>query len=225
MRAALLSEHQPDLAFEIGGEDAFAEIFANLRHRPETSAVEFVARTNGTVADRTVDMNQFAFTLRAELVDSDRLGCELRDTQLLADLTAQAAESILQQIGQPELMNRLRLPGYIPNGDLPAVYNGASAFLYTSLRESFGIPQLEAMACGTPVVTSNTSAIPEIAGEGAILVDPTSPEAIAGALLRLETDDAFRTETIAYGLERVKLFSWEQTARKLLTLYRELAGQ
>ena len=81
------------------------------------------------------------------------------------------------------------------------------------------------MACGTPVVTSNTSAIPEIAGEGAILVDPTSPEAIAGALLRLETDDAFRTETIAYGLERVKLFSWEQTARKLLALYRELAGQ
>lgn len=100
----------------------------------------------------------------------------------------------MQQIGEPELMDRLRLPGYIPNGDLPAVYNGASAFLYTSLRESFGIPQLEAMACGTPVVTSDTSAIPEIAGEGAILVDPTSPEAIAGALLRLETDAAYRTE-------------------------------
>lgn len=141
---------------------------------------------------------------------------------LVADLPMQAAESILQQIGEPELMDRLRLPGYIPNGDLPAIYNGASAFLYTSLRESFGIPQLEAMACGTPVVTSNTSAIPEIAGEGAILVDPTSPEAIAGALLRLETDAAYRTEKIAYGLERVKLFSWEQTARKLLALYREL---
>ena len=141
---------------------------------------------------------------------------------LVADLPMQTAESILQQIGEPELMDRLRLPGYIPNGDLPAIYNGASAFLYTSLRESFGIPQLEAMACGTPVVTSNTSAIPEIAGEGAILVDPTSPEAIAGALLRLETDAAYRTEKIAYGLERVKLFSWEQTARKLLALYREL---
>ena len=141
---------------------------------------------------------------------------------LVADLTVQAAESILQQIGQPELTERLRLPGYIPNGDLPAVYNGASAFLYTSLRESFGIPLLEAMACGTPVVTSNTSAIPEIAGPGAILVDPTSPQAIADALLRLETDDACRAETIAYGLERVKLFSWEQTARKLLALYREL---
>ena len=143
---------------------------------------------------------------------------------LIADLTPQAAGSVLQQIGEPDLMERLRLPGYIPNGDLPAVYNGASAFLYTSLRESFGIPLLEAMACGTPVVTSNTSAIPEIAGEGAILVDPTSPTSIAEALLRLETDADYRAATIAYGLERVKRFSWEQTARQLLALYRELAG-
>ena len=141
---------------------------------------------------------------------------------LVADLTMQAAESILQQIGEPELIKMLRIPGYIPNSDLPAIYNGAAAFLYTSLRESFGIPQLEAMACGTPVVTSNTSAIPEIAGEGAILVDPTAPSEIADALVRLETDAAFRAEKIAYGLERVKLFSWEQTARKLLALYEQL---
>lgn len=141
---------------------------------------------------------------------------------LIADLRTADAEAILREIGAPELSSMLRLPGYIPNGDLPAVYNGASAFLYTSLRESFGIPQLEAMACGTPVVTSNTSAIPEIAGNGAILVDPADPDAIAGALLRLETDDAFRREQIAYGLERVKLFSWERTARQLLALYEEL---
>lgn len=141
---------------------------------------------------------------------------------LVADLRKQAAEEILQQIGAPELLQMLRLPGYIPNGDLPAIYNGASAFLYTSLRESFGIPQLEAMACGTPVITSNTSAIPEVAGPGAMLVDPTSPAAIADALLRLETDAAFRAEQIAYGLQRVKLFSWERTARQLLTLYESL---
>ena len=141
---------------------------------------------------------------------------------LVADLREQAAEEILREIGAPELSGMLRLPGYIPNGDLPAVYNGASAFLYTSLRESFGIPQLEAMACGTPVVTSNTSAIPEIAGQGAILVDPTSPAEIADALLRLESDAAFRAEKVAYGLDRAKLFSWEQTAQKLLSLYREL---
>lgn len=141
---------------------------------------------------------------------------------LVADLSAQVVESILHENGTPELISMIRTPGYIPNGDLPAIYNGASAFLYTSLRESFGIPQLEAMACGTPVVTSNTSAIPEIAGEGAILVDPTDSKAIAGALLRLEADPEYRRETIAYGLERVKRFSWDETARHLLALYESL---
>lgn len=141
---------------------------------------------------------------------------------LVADLKPEAAQAVLQQIGSPELLPLLRLPGYIPNSDLPAIYNGASAFLYTSLRESFGIPLLEAMACGTPVVTSNTSAIPEIAGPGAILVDPTSPTAIADALLRIENDPQYRDAQIAYGLERVKKFSWEQTASKLLALYESL---
>lgn len=141
---------------------------------------------------------------------------------LVADLSESAAEEMLREIEAPELREMLRLPGYIPNGDLPAIYNGAQAFLYTSLRESFGIPQLEAMACGTPVIASNTSAIPEVAGQDAILVDPTSPEAIADALLRLETDPAFRAAQRTYGLERVKRFSWEHTARELLTLYLSL---
>ncbi len=141
---------------------------------------------------------------------------------LVADLGEQPAEAILREIGEPRLRGMLRLAGYIPNSDLPAIYNRASAFLYTSLRESFGIPQLEAMACGTPVVTSATSAIPEVAGKGAILVDPTDPTAIADALLRLETDAAFRAEQVAYGLERVKQFSWEKTARHLLALYESL---
>lgn len=78
------------------------------------------------------------------------------------------------------------------------------------------------MACGTPVVTSNTSAIPEVAGDGAILIDPLDADAVADALLRLETDAAFRALQRAYGLERVKLFSWEATARSLLALYESL---
>lgn len=141
---------------------------------------------------------------------------------LIADLKRETAEAILRENGIESILPLLRLPGYIPNGDLPAVYNGAAAFLYTSLRESFGIPQLEAMACGTPVVTSDTSAIPEVAGPGALLVDPTDPEAIANALLRLERDEAFRTEQVDYGLERVKRFSWERTAAQLSELYRSL---
>lgn len=143
---------------------------------------------------------------------------------LIADLSEQAVGAVLREIGAEHLRTMLRVPGYIPNGDLPAIYNGAEAFLYTSLRESFGIPQLEAMACGTPVVTSSTSAIPEIAGPGAIMVDPEDAEAIASALLRLETDAEYRRTQIAYGLERVKLFSWESTAKQLLALYEGVAG-
>ncbi|MGL5635452.1 MAG: glycosyltransferase, partial [Bacteroidales bacterium] len=116
-------------------------------------------------------------------------------------------------------------PGYISNKDLPYIYSAASVFLYTSLRESFGIPLLEAMACGTPVITSDCSALPEIAGAGAILADPTDPADIAGYLLRLEDDPDFRQKTIEYGLERVKAFSWRNTATELLNLYTKIALQ
>ena len=111
---------------------------------------------------------------------------------------------------------------HFEEGNLPAIYNGARAFTYTALRESFGIPLLEAMACGTPVISSNTSAIPEIAGDGAILVDPTDEKAIAREMLRLEEDDALRQQQMIYGKERAKLFSWKQTAEKLLEIYQSM---
>lgn len=138
---------------------------------------------------------------------------------LIADLDETVIDKILAEQNIREIKPLLAFPGYIRHADLPEIYNGASAFLYTSLRESFGIPLLEAMACGTPVVSSNTSAIPEVAGKGAILVNPEKPEEIAAQLLRLEQDSAFREAQIAYGLERVKSFSWEQTARRLLDIY------
>ena len=113
-------------------------------------------------------------------------------------------------------------PGNIPNTELPAVYSGASVFIYTSLRESFGIPILEAMACGTPVITSTTSAMPEIAGPEGILVNPFEPEEIASALLHLEENAEFYQSQTAYGLERVRRFSWENTAREILNIYKEI---
>ncbi|MEG0788796.1 MAG: glycosyltransferase family 1 protein [Alistipes sp.] len=141
---------------------------------------------------------------------------------LIADLKEEAVTAVLMENSLTDLRPHLRFSGYIPNTDLPAIYNGAAAFLYTSLRESFGIPILEAMACGTPVITSDTSAIPEIAGQGALLVDPLNATQIADRLLRLESDASFRAAQRAYGLERVKQFSWEQTARQLLQLYESL---
>lgn len=144
---------------------------------------------------------------------------------LIADLDSEGVNHFLKEQKIEWLRDYIIVSGYIPNKDLPAIYSGAKAFLYTSLRESFGIPILEAMACGTPVVTSNTSAIPEIAGEGAILVNPFSPEDIAAQLIRLEKDEVFRNSQISYGLERVKLFSWKNTALSLLNIYNEVRKQ
>lgn len=90
---------------------------------------------------------------------------------LIADLKEEYIDQLLQQEGITGIKEHLYYPGYIGNKDLATLYNAAFAFLYPSLRESFGIPILEAMACGTPVVTGNVSAMPEVAGKGAILVD------------------------------------------------------
>lgn len=141
---------------------------------------------------------------------------------LIADLKKEVIDEYLKELGIEQVAPFLIVPGYIPNTDLPAIYNGAKAFVYASLRESFGIPLLEGMACGTPVVTSNISAIPEIAGPGAILIDPFNDKEITEQLLKIEKDEAYRTKQIEYGLQRVKQFSWKQTAEKVLELYKSL---
>lgn len=141
---------------------------------------------------------------------------------LVADIPENVIDGILKEQQISDVKPLLRLPGYIPNGDLPSVYCGAKIFLYTSLRESFGIPMLEAMACGTPVVTSDTSAMPEVAGSGAVLVDPTDETQIAGAVRRLLDDPQLYERQRAYGLERVKQFSWRKTAEQTLDVYKSV---
>lgn len=144
---------------------------------------------------------------------------------LIADLKEEAIDRMLEEENIPEIKSFLRFPGYIANTDLPALYRGAFAFLYPSLRESFGIPMLEAMACGTPVIAGNTSAMPEVAGEGALLVDPLQPAAIVEKLLQLESDELFYQSQVEYGLRRSQEFSWHHTAEALLAIYREFARQ
>ena len=138
---------------------------------------------------------------------------------LMADLDRQYLDDIINRNHIENIRNYIEMPGYIVNTDLPYVYSGAFAFLYTSLRESFGIPLLEAMACGTPVVTSNTSSMPEIAGPDAILVNPESPDEICDELLRLEQDADYYQQQVQVGLQRAKSFSWRDTAETLLLLY------
>ena len=141
---------------------------------------------------------------------------------LMADLDRQYLDDIIRRNNIENIRKNIVMPGYIVNTDLPYVYSAAFAFLYTSLRESFGIPLLEAMACGTPVITSNTSSMPEIGGPDAILINPEKSEEITEMMLRLERDEAFYQQQKAVGLERAKLFSWRKTAEQLHQLYHRI---
>lgn len=140
----------------------------------------------------------------------------------IADLSREKVEEYLREIGRESLMEKIDCLNYVPHSQLPALYGGASAFLYTSYRESFGIPQLEAMACLCPVVVSNASALPEVAGEGAVYVDPYQPESIAQALLRLEEDEEYRNSAVEWGRKRIQSFSWEKTAAEVKEIYESI---
>ena len=144
---------------------------------------------------------------------------------LMADLDKDYLEDIIERNHIENIKNNIVMPGYIVNSDLPYIYNNAFAFLYTSLRESFGIPLLEAMACGTPVITSNTSSMPEIGGKDAIMVNPESPEEIAEKMLLLEKDDQLYKKQEEYGVIRAQLFSWRLTAEQLLNVYEKVYRQ
>ena len=141
---------------------------------------------------------------------------------LMADLDRDYLDGIITRNHIENIREKIMMPGYIPNADLPSIYNNAFAFLYTSLRESFGIPLLEAMACGTPVITSNTSSMPEIGGPNAILVNPEKTDEIADKLIKLESDDAYYQQQKEIGLKRAQLFSWKKTAEQLLQLYQDV---
>lgn len=115
---------------------------------------------------------------------------------------------------------RIVLPGYVPNSDLPALYSQCEIFLYPSLRESFGIPILEAMACGVPVITSNTSSMPEVAGDAAFIINPYKPEEITEAMIRLTSNDLLKNSFITKGFVQAAKFSWKAMAENVLDIYR-----
>lgn len=141
---------------------------------------------------------------------------------VITGLKQEYVENMLTDMNLKESIPNIVYTGYVPSEDLPALYNGAFIFLYPSLLEGFGIPVLEAMACGTPVITSNCSSLPEVAGKDGLLINPFSTQEIIGAILLLEADTKLYQKQVEYGLNRVKLFSWKHTAQSYLKLYKEM---
>jgi glycosyltransferase involved in cell wall biosynthesis len=113
---------------------------------------------------------------------------------------------------------RVRILGFVDEADLPALYRSAALFAFPSLYEGFGLPVLEAMACGVPVVCSNASSLPEVAGDAALLVDPVDTDGLAGAMGRVLEDGELREEMIARGLVQAARFTWDGAARQLMAV-------
>ena len=137
-----------------------------------------------------------------------------RDGWKVAPIRAAAAAS-------PQA-RRIHFPGFVADEDLPAVLSAAHALVWPSLYEGFGLPPLEAMACGTPVVTSNTSSLPEVVGDAALQVDPDDLEVLADAMRAVATDTALRDALVVKGVHRAAQFTWDRTAQLTVEAYRRL---
>jgi glycosyltransferase involved in cell wall biosynthesis len=129
--------------------------------------------------------------------------------------TGKPCAQFLHCIEAQQLHSRVDFLGFVPEAKMPSLYRGAEALIFPSLSEGFGLPILEAMACGIPVVTSNAAAMPEVAGDAALLVDPTSVEEIAAAMERIVSDTALRQMLQEKGLNRAKDFPWTKTSSEV----------
>ncbi len=141
---------------------------------------------------------------------------------VIAESSENDIMQLLTEINRKDIFEKIILTGYVQHSELPYIYNLATLFLYPSLRESFGIPIIEAMACGTPVITSNTSAMPEVADDAAMLVNPFDVEAITQAIKKVLENKKLYNHLKYSGLNRAMAFSWENTAQKTINLYNDI---
>jgi glycosyltransferase involved in cell wall biosynthesis len=134
-------------------------------------------------------------------------------------------DAVFRRLDELGLRERVRFVGYIEEQELPLWYAAATVFVFPSIYEGFGMPPLEAMACGTPVVTSNSSSLPEVVGEAGIMVSPHDPAAFAAAIDRVLSDADLREELRARGLARARAFDWRVTAERTLAAYEAAAAR
>jgi len=131
-------------------------------------------------------------------------------------------DETLRAINEHGLLDSIILTGYVPQGDLPALYSGAVCFVYPSYFEGFGLPPLEAMKCGAPVIVGNRTSLPEVVGDAALMVDPFDIESLASAIGHVVWNKAVREELRVKGLAQARTFDWRETARRTLDVYQEV---
>jgi glycosyltransferase involved in cell wall biosynthesis len=144
------------------------------------------------------------------------------DHEIRLMFTGEPTAELMNAAEHQQVASRIDFAGEVPEARLPSLYRGALALVFPSLYEGFGLPVLEAMACGTPVITSNVTATPEIAADAALLVDPASIDEIAAAIRKIAADDSLREELKKKGLARATKFTWQETCHRVC---RVLAGE
>lgn len=132
-------------------------------------------------------------------------------------------EEIFRTVSELNLEGNVIFTGYVPDKDIPLLMSGAEIFVYPTFYEGFGLPPLEAMSCGTPVISSNVSSIPEVVGDAGILINPNDTEELSNAIMRILNDENLKRQLISRGLQQAKKFSWEKTAKETLDVYNKIS--
>ena len=134
-------------------------------------------------------------------------------------------DEMMDEIARQGLEDRVRFVGFADDDDLPALYSGAALFVFPSLYEGFGLPLLEAMQCGVPIISSDASCLPEVAGQATVLLSPYDEAGWTAAMLNLLGDGQRRTKLVGAGFRQARHFRWEQSARQLMGIYEGLLAE
>jgi glycosyltransferase involved in cell wall biosynthesis len=161
---------------------------------------------------------QFVLQAFSILKASGKLPCKL----LMLDINRGYLQNLAQEIGDPSIVDEITFTGFVPNQELPAIYSRATLFLYPLLRESFGIPLVEAMRCEVPVITSNTSSMPDIVDNAALICNPFNPNSITNAIFDLWNNPTLQSTLRNKGKLRGDFFSWKQNAPDTLAIYQSI---
>jgi len=155
----------------------------------------------------------------------DNISADKLPKLVLVGKCAWLYDETLRTLDETGMKEAVVLTGYVPDADLPALYSGALCFVYPSYFEGFGLPPLEAMKCGAPVIVGNRTSLPEVVGDAALTVDPYDVGAIANAIKRVIDDPLLRQELSSKGQKRAGEFDWRETARRTLAVYEEVARE